>query len=135
MATKTAWAGWIGFAGCLMVILGAIEAIQGFFALIDDEKIVATGKGLAIIDATGWGWVHLLWGLLILLAGYGLLTAQGWARWFTIFAVGLNAIAQMAFLANYPNAYPLWNVAILGLEVVVLYALTVRWDEIQGEMP
>ena len=134
MASKTAWAGWAAFAGFVMIIIGSIDMIQGFLAIIEDEFVVNTGEGLAIIDASGWGWVHLLWGGVLMLAGFGLLARQGWARWFTIVVAGLNAIAQLAFLANYPNAYPLWNVLIVSLEVVVLYALTVRWQEIEEAM-
>jgi hypothetical protein len=33
----------------------------------------------------------------------------------------------MAFMANYPQAYPLWNILIVALNIVVLYALTAHW--------
>jgi hypothetical protein len=131
MASKTAWTGWVAFAGFIMIMVGSIGAIQGLFAIIEDEYVVATREGLAIIDASGWGWIHLIWGGLLVLGGIGLLARQGWARWFTIVVAGLNAIAQIAFLANYPNAYPLWNITMVALEVVIIYALTVRWEEIE----
>jgi len=43
--------------------------------------------------------------------------------------VSLNLIAQLGFLGN--TAYPLWTLVIVGLEIVVLYALTARWGEVQ----
>jgi hypothetical protein len=54
----------------------------------------------------------------------------GWivARWLAIFGVSINAIQQVAFLSNYPQAYPLWNILIVALNFVVLYALTARWQ-------
>ena len=36
--------------------------------------------------------------------------------------MAVNAVQQIAFLANYPEAYPLWNLLIVALNIVVLYA-------------
>ena len=128
MASQDAWTGWIVFAGFVVLIVGAMDILQGFVAILEDEYVVATTEGLAIVDVTAWGWITLIWGGLLVLAGLGLLGGAGWARWLAIFGVGINAIQQVAFLANYPNAYPLWNILIVTLSVLVLYALTVRWE-------
>ena len=120
-------AGWIGFAGTLMLIVGSIDFFQGLIALIDDEYYVVTESGFLVFDLTGWGWIMLIWGSLLLVAGLGLLTAQSWARWFTIVVVSLNFLVQLGFLGN--SAYPLWTLTALALNVIVLYALTARWDE------
>ena len=50
----------------------------------------------------------------------------GWARWLAIIGVSVNAIGQVAFMANYPQAYPLWNIMVVALNILVLYALTAR---------
>ena len=71
----------------------------------------------------------LIWGVLLILAGLGLLTAQTWARWFTIVVVSLNFLVQLGFLGN--SAYPLWTLTAIALNMIVLYALTARWDEEQ----
>jgi hypothetical protein len=127
MATKDSWTGWIVFAGFVILIVGVMDVLQGFFGILEDEYVVATTKGLAIVDITAWGWLTLLWGGLLIVAGLGLLSGAGWARWLAIIGVGVNAIQQVAFLANYPNAYPLWNLLIVALNILVLYALTARW--------
>jgi hypothetical protein len=128
MASENAWTGWISFASFVILIVGAMDVLQGFMAILEDDFVVATAKGLAIVDVTTWGWLTLLWGGLLLLAGFGLLGGAGWARWLAIIGVAVNAIQQVAFLANYPNAYPLWNILIVALNIVVLYALTARWQ-------
>jgi hypothetical protein len=125
-------AGWIGFAGILILIVGAIDFIQGLIALFDDEYYVVTASGFLVVDLTGWGWIMLIWGVLLVLAGLGLLAGQGWARWFTIVVVSLNFIAQLGFLGN--SAYPLWTITALALNVIVLYALTARWSESAAEL-
>ena len=127
MASHDAWSGWIAFAGIVIIIVGGMEVLQSFVAILEDEYVVATRKGLAILDVTAWGWATLIWGALLIIAALGLLGGAGWARWLAVIGVAVNAIQQMAFLANYPQAYPLWNLLIVALNIVVLYALTARW--------
>ena len=127
MASQDAWSGWIFFAGLVIIIVGAMDVLQGFVAIIKDEYVVATSKGIAILDVTAWGWATLIWGALLILVALGLMGGAGWARWLAIIGVAVNAIQQMAFMANYPQAYPLWNLIIVALNIVVLYALTARW--------
>ena len=132
MSTKGSMAGWIGFAGIVMLILGRIDFFQGLIALFDDKYYVVTASGFLVVDLTTWGWIMLLWGVLLVLAGLGLLGGQGWARWFTIVVVALNFFAQLGFLGN--SNYPLWALTALALNVVVLYALTARWSESQADI-
>jgi hypothetical protein len=125
---SAAWSGWIVFAAFLIIIVGGMDMLQGLVGIIEDEYVVSTTEGLAILDVTAWGWATLIWGALLILTGLGLLAAAGWARWLAIIGVSVNAIAQVAFLANYPQAYPLWNLLIVALNIIVLYALTARWQ-------
>jgi len=128
MASQDSWGGWIVFASIVLVIVGAMDALQGLVAIVKDDYVVATPKGVAIVDVTAWGWTTLVWGALLILVGLALLRGAGWARWLAIIGVGLNSIGQVAFMANYPQAYPLWNLLIVALNVLVLYALTARWE-------
>ena len=125
-------AGWIGFAGILMVIVGAIDFFQGLIALFEDEYFVVTGSGFLVVDLTAWGWILLIWGVLLVLAGFGLVGGQGWARWFAIVVVSLNFIAQLGFLGN--SQYPLWSLTVIALNVIILYALTARWSESEADL-
>jgi hypothetical protein len=129
---KGSMAGWIGFAGIVMVIIGFIDFFEGLIALFDDDYYVVTKSGFLAINLTGWGWVMLIWGVLLVLAGLALLNGASWARWFTIIVVGLNFFAQLGFLGN--SQYPLWALTALALNVIVLYALTVRWNESEADI-
>ena len=132
MSTKSSMAGWIGFAGILMLIIGGIDLFQGLIALFDDKYYVVTSSGFLVFDLTTWGWVMMIWGALLALGGLGLLAGQGWARWFAIFVVSLNFFAQLGFLGN--SQYPLWALTALALNAIVLFALTARWSESKAEM-
>jgi hypothetical protein len=117
--------GWIGFAGILMVIIGLIDLFQGVIALVEDEYYVPTGSGFLLFDLTAWGWTLLIWGALLVLAGFGLMSGKRWARWFTIVVVSANFIVQLGFLGN--GETPLWTLTVVALNIIVLYALVVRW--------
>ena len=127
VASSDSWTGWIVFAAFVLIIVGGIDALQGLVAIVKDDYVVATPKGVAIVDVTTWGWATLIWGVLLVFAGLGLLRGAGWARWFAIIGVAVNAIGQIAFMANYPQAYPLWNILIVALNILVLFALTAHW--------
>jgi hypothetical protein len=132
MSTKSSMAGWIGFASLVMIIIGSIDFFQGLIALFEDEYFVVTRSGFLVVDLTTWGWVLMLWGVLLVGAGLALFAAKSWARWFTIVAVSLNFLIQLGFLGN--SQYPLWSLTTLTLGVVVLYALTARWNESKQEL-
>ena len=124
----TAWTGWIGFAAIMLALIGSITFFEGLIAIIRDEYYVVTGKQVLVFDLTTWGWIMLFWGILLFIAGLGLAAKSGWARWFTIVVVSLNLLAQLAFLGN--TQYPLWTLVIIGLQIMVLFALTARWGAV-----
>lgn len=132
MGTKSSMAGWIAFAAMLLIVIGGIDVFQGLIALFEDEYYVPTQAGFLVVDLTGWGWIMVIWGALLVLAGLGLLAGQGWARWFTIVVVTINFFAQLGFIGN--SQYPLWALTGIALSVVVLYALTARWNESEAEI-
>jgi hypothetical protein len=132
MNEKSSMAGWIGFAGIVMLIVGSVDFFQGLIAIIDDDYFVPTRAGFLVVDLTTWGWLMLFWGALLALAGLALLAGQGWARWFTIVVVSLNVLLQLGFVGS--SDFPLWALTAITLNVVVLYALTARWSESRAEI-
>jgi hypothetical protein len=132
MNGKSSMAGWIGFAAIVMLIVGFIDFFQGLIALLKDDYFVVTPAGFLAADLTQWGWIMVVWGVLLVLAGLALSAGAGWARWFAIIVVAINFFTQLGFLGN--SQYPLWALTALALNVVVLYALTVRWDESREDL-
>ena len=84
MTNGRATSGWAGglilFAGLMMIMVGIWQALEGLIAIFENEFYVATRNYLFQFDATTWGWIHLLLGLLVAFAGWGLLSGQTWAR-------------------------------------------------------
>ena len=126
MVRSSTWAGWVAFAGMLMVIIGSLDFFEGLIAIIRDDYYVLSKGQLIVFDLATWGWITLIWGVIVVLAGFGLLSGANWGRWLAIFAASLNFFVQLGFLGS--SQYPLWALTTLALTLVVLYALIVRWD-------
>jgi hypothetical protein len=127
VASKAAWVGWVAFAGMLLMIVGGLDMFQGLIALIRDEYFVLTPQGALVIDVSEWGWIMLIWGAVLAIIGYGLLAGASWARWLAIIGISLNFLAQLGFQGG--QGVTLWGLCVLALNIVVLYALIVRWDD------
>jgi hypothetical protein len=127
MAGSQTWAGWVRFAGILMVIIAMIDVFQGLIAIIRSEYYVLSPNQIIVFDTTTWGWITLIWGVVVACAGFGLLTGATWARWFTIVVGSLNFIEQLGFVGS--SQYTLWSLTALTLTIIVLYAVIVRWGE------
>jgi hypothetical protein len=121
----TGWVGWIWFAGLLMMLNGGFNAIDGLVALLKNEVYVQTKNHLILFDYTGWGWIMLIIGAIQILVGVALLYGAYWARIAAIVIVCLSALAQITFI----TAYPLWSMAVIAIDVLVLWALTVHGGE------
>ena len=129
MGSKEFWTEWVGFAGLMMVLIGVLNVIQGLIAIVRDDYYVLTAEQIIVFDLTTWGWILLVWGIIVGFAGWALATGAGWARWFTLVAASLNLILQLGFVGS--GQYPLWALTVLALNVLVLYALTVRWSDVE----
>jgi len=127
MATSERWSGWISFAGLMIIIIGSLDFFEGLIAVIRDQYYVVTPSQIVVFDLTTWGWIMMIWGVILLFAGFGLLSGATWARWFSIVVLSLNIIAQLGFVGS--SQYPLWALTVLTLTIVVLYALIVRWND------
>jgi hypothetical protein len=127
-AEPTGWIGWIVFAAVMMIILGCFHAIAGLVALFDDQKFLVADSGLVVsVDYTAWGWVHLIGGIIVALAGISLFAGRMWARVVGVLAASISAIVNIAFL----SAYPIWSAIMIALDILIIWALTVHGAEMK----
>jgi hypothetical protein len=125
----SAWTGWVVFAAVLLVLVGLLQVLQGVVALFDDDFYLVGSDGLAVpVDYTVWGVLHLLVGILACLIGVGLLSGNMVARGAAVLLAGFSALANLAFL----TAYPVWSLAVIALDVVVIYAVVVHGGELES---
>jgi hypothetical protein len=117
--------GAIMFAGIMMVMNGIFSAISGIVALAKEDFYVVLPNYVVELDATTWGWIHLIMGIVVALAGFSVLTGKTWARVIGILVVSLSAIANFAFIPY----YPIWSLLIIAIDVVVIWALAAHGRE------
>ncbi|GAA2033302.1 membrane protein [Agromyces tropicus] len=128
-ANVTGWVGWGWFAGVMLILVGVIDAIRGFIAILlpDNTYFLKPSSGqLLILDAAGWGWVHLLVGAGLVIVGIALLGGAAWAQ---VIAIVLAAFSALANLMVLP-LQPWWSAIVIAVDVLVIYALTVHGKEL-----
>jgi hypothetical protein len=129
--TTTSWAvGFILFAAIMMLMVGVFQALQGLVAIFENEFYVATRNYLFQFDATTWGWIHLVLGVIVAFAGWGLLSGRTWARAVAITLALLSAISNFLFIPY----YPFWALLIITLDVFVIWAVAAHGGELRDRV-
>jgi hypothetical protein len=127
MMRQSGWAmGFVLYAAIMMIMIGSFQALHGLVAIFDDQFYVVTPNYLLEFDVTVWGWMHLIAGILIAIAGVFVLRGSTWAIATGIVVAVLNAIQNFAFIPY----YPFWSLLIIALDVIVIWALAVHGREL-----
>src|SRR6266487_812468 len=114
-------AGWVLFAGIMMIVGGLFGFFEGLGALLKSGRFYANVStnypyGTSV---TTWGWIHLIVGAIVLLAGFYVLRGAVWARIVGITLASLSALANFFFIPF----YPFWALLIITLDIFVIWAL------------
>ena len=122
---RTGWYGYIAFAGIMLVVLGLFHALMGLVALFQEDYYAVGTSGLMLeVDYSGWGWVHLISGVVAACAGFALTRGETWARVVAVVVAVLSMLVNLAFM----SAYPIWSVIMITICFFVIYAVTVHGD-------
>lgn len=113
-------AGWVMFAGIMLLIAGVLNVIYGI-AAIDNSKffVHATETQYILSDLNTWGWITLILGVLEIIAAFSIWAGGGYGRWFGIFVAGISSIGALMSIP----AYPLWSLAIFTIDILIIYGL------------
>ena len=120
-------AGWAMFAGFVMIMVGCFHAIWGLGAIINDSLYNTPSDYFLKVNQSGWGWIHVIAGVIILFAGFGVFRGLVWARTVGVIMATLSAVAAFASL---PYGQPIWNGLIIVIDVAIIWALTVHGRDI-----
>ena len=120
-STSSLWAaGASTFAACIMLMAGIFQAVQGLAALVNGtDFLVRTENYVFTFNATTWGWIHLILGILVAVAGGFILTGNIVARSLGIALAVFSAIANFLWLPY----YPIWAIVIIALNVLIIWGL------------
>lgn len=122
----SSWTGMVVFAGIMTVLIGVFQVIAGFIGLFKNEVVYVGFENVWLVDWTTWGFVHLAFGLLLMLAGAAILSGKVWGRTVGVLLAGGSAIANFAFIP----VYPFWSLMIIAVDFLIIYALIVHGKEL-----
>jgi hypothetical protein len=113
--------GWLSFAGIMLGIIGVLNAVFGIAAISDSDVFVKSAKYLALNNLHVWGWIFVGLGLIQVSAAVSI-----WRRGMYGAIVGIITAAMNMFGTLFTlRAYPFWSLAVLALDVLVIYGLAV----------
>lgn len=125
----TGWIGWVIFAGVTMTVLGCFQALMGLVGIFNTDFYLVTANNLAIpVNYTAWGWMHLIMGVVVALAGAAVIAGKAWGRVVGIVLASIQALVNFAWLP----AYPLWSMIVIAIDVLVIYSLAVHGKEMKA---
>ena len=126
---SSAAAGWTMFAGIMMMLIGFFHGLAGLSGIIQDDFYAVLPNYVLKFDVTTWGWIHLIGGIVIVLAGFGLFSGAVWARTVGVILAAVSALVSFAWIP----LYPIWSFVLIAIDVTVIWALTVHGRDITME--
>jgi len=115
------------YAAVMMIMIGFFHAIAGLVGILEDDLYVLTSDYVFSFDVTTWGWVHMVMGVIVVLAGFALLSGAVWARTIGVILAVVSVLANFAWLPW----YPLWAIIMITANVFVIWALTAHGRDIE----
>jgi len=122
--------GFSAFAAIMLLVIGVFQVIAGITAIAKNNVVIyahAADKSYVLhLSTKGWGWTHLILGIVLFLAGLGILSGQVWARTVGVIVAAASAIVNFAFIP----VYPVWAIVIIAIDITVIWALTAHGRDI-----
>ena len=115
------------FAAVLMMIGGTMDALQGVAGIAKGTFYVVPANYWVTLNAATWGWIHLTIGLVLVAAGFGVMTGATWARWLGIAIVSVAALVNFLFIP----VVPFWSLTLILIDLWVIHSLVVHKREPQ----
>ena len=111
--------GWLVFAGIVILLAGVLNVIWGI-AAIDKASFFLEDQRFIIQDLSTWGWIILIVGFVQLFAAFSIWSGGEFGRWIGLIGASLSALGALLSIP----AYPLWSLAIFGMDLLIIYGLS-----------
>ena len=121
--------GWTKFAGIMVILIGLFHALAGLSGVLKDDVYAVLPNYVLKFDVSTWGWIHLVIGIVVVLAGFSVWNGAVWARTVGVIIAAASALASFAWIP----LYPIWSIVLIAIDVTVIWALTVHGRDITME--
>lgn len=127
---RSSWAiGYAAFAATVLMMVGVMHFLAGLAGALEDEFYVATPNWVFQFDATTWGWIHMIGGVLLVLASLSIFKGHMYGRIIGTTAAAISAVANFAWLPY----RDFWGLVMIFLDLAVIWALTVHGRDIAAD--
>ncbi len=125
-SSTATWGTWVAFAAILLMLSGVFSVIAGLAAVFDDDYIGGAANGeIFLLNTTALGIFWIVVGVIKAWAGFALIQGREWARMVAIVVCSIHAVLALLSLTS----QPFLSIVFIVFNVVVLYGVTVRWEE------
>lgn len=118
--------GWLVFASIMMIVAGIGNGIWGIAAVSKKSLLITQ---LLFANLTFWGVLGIIFGAILVIAGFAVLNKVQWARWFAI----VWATVSIIFWLFVIWAFPALSILVIAIDVLVIYGLTEYGDRMPSE--
>jgi hypothetical protein len=112
--------GWMAFAGVMLLIGAAFNAVYGCAAIFNDDYLAE--EELLYGTVTVWGWLAIGFAVIGVIAALLLVAGNFWGAMLGIVIAGVNAIVHVMSI----GAHPVWSVLVIAVDGLIIYGLTVH---------
>jgi hypothetical protein len=120
--------GFVTFVGVLAFIVGVFNMLSGIAAIAEDDRTEAVGELLYGVDITAWGWFWVIIGVLQIVTGWLIIQRKQLGLWMGVLWASISAMFTVFVIW----VEPFWALAVLALEIAILYGLIMNAEEFEG---
>jgi hypothetical protein len=117
----------VTFAAIVAGVVGVYNVLSGLAAITEDDATERVAEVLYGIDITVWGWFWLILGIVQLVVAWLIYSRHPLGQILGLLWAFISA-ALSVFLIF---ASPFWALAMLGINMLVIYALIVNTEEFE----
>jgi hypothetical protein len=111
--------GWTVFAAVMLMISGIGNILEGIAQIVRGSYFVTLPNYAYNLSVHSWGWIHLIAGIVVFLAGAALLADKTWARVVGVTFASLSLFMNLVYLPF----FPVWSIVVIAVDAFVIWAL------------
>ncbi len=124
--------GWVTFAAAMVVVVGLYHVLSGAAAIAESESVTAQVQEVLYgIDIETWGWFWLIVGVAQLITAILLFSRSAMGAVIAIMGAAVSA----SFTIFIIFVAPLWAIAVLALDVGIIWIITANIDDFGADIP
>lgn len=117
----SAWVlGLSGFAAIMLIMIGLFHVVVGIAAISEEQFYVVSENYIFQFNVFTWGWIYLILGAIVTVAGFGIFSGATWARVIGVIVAVISGITNFMFLPY----FPLLSIVVIAVDVAIIWALT-----------